>query len=218
MTTTTGVNANELIELCNHPVSCIKQVMWKSNLESTVENKLNFWGGLIPIIAICFEDGRDSCLYVAASDTRLVAHLSHPDDYDVVAGLTKQLKEEDDEYEDDELVGFFDLDSVVSPIPDWNNLEITKASVVTTINAPEIIGFCLWVNLGTRLGVFVAPLPGVTLSFNDACDSILSQAETAQQKGLVQISTKEFSCKETPIQIETIDWFDWLSKVSPNTN
>jgi len=218
VTTTTGVNANEILDLCDHPISCIKQVMWKSNLESTVDNKLNLWGGLIPIITICFEDGRDSCLYVAASDTRLVTHLSGPDDYDVVAGLTKHLKEEDDEFEDDELVGFFDLDSVVSPIPDWNSLEITKATVVTTIDTPAIIGFCLCVNLGTRLGVFVAPLPGVSLSFNDACDSILAQAETAQQKGLLQISTKEFAGKETPPQIETVDWFDWLSKSSRNTN
>jgi hypothetical protein len=84
--------------------------------------------------------------------------------------------------------------------------------VITTDKDNTIIGLCIWINLGIRLGLFVAPRPGITLSFNDTCDSILRQAEKAQQDGLVHIVSMEFRNKETPSQIETIDWFDWLRR------
>ncbi|MGY8768942.1 MAG: hypothetical protein ACKVH8_11025 [Pirellulales bacterium] len=48
------------------------------------------------------------------------------------------------------------------------------------------------------------------MSFNDTCDTILAQAEKSQEDGLVHIVTKEYQNKETPGQVDTIDWFDWL--------
>jgi|GEM_PF-6928980 hypothetical protein len=210
MNTTARLSAKEIIELCSNSIACVRQVAWKSSVNSTATGKKNYWGGRVPIIALCFEDRNNSCLFVGASDTSLSFRLTHPEDYDAVLSLANQLEEYN--YDHDELVGVFDLDSVVCPVSEWQNLGITKASVITTDKDNTIIGLCIWINLGIRLGLFVAPRPGITLSFNDTCDSILRQAEKAQQDGLVHIVSMEFRNKETPSQIETIDWFDWLRR------
>ncbi len=208
MTTTSVLRAEAIIELCSSPIACIRQVAWKNDDSTT--GKMHVWGGQTPIIAICFEDGNDSCLFVGATDTALAFRLSRSDDYDAVLSLANQIDKDD--FDNDELIGVFDLDSVVCPVSDWETLNITKASVIKTVEDNTVVGLCLGINLGTRLGLFVAPNPGITLSFNDTCDSILGQAENAQRDGLVHIISKEFSNRETPKQIDTIDWFDWLRR------
>jgi hypothetical protein len=207
MTTTAALTAEAIIELCSNSIACIRQVAWKND-DSATTGKINAWGGLAPIIAICFEGGNDSCLFVGATDTGLAFRLTHSEDYDAVLSLANEI--EQDDYDNDDLIGVFDLDSVVCPVSEWENLSITKASVITTVKDNTVVGLCLGINLGIRVGMFVAPNPGITLSFNDTCDSILGQAEKAQQDGLVHIVSKDFSNKETPKQIDTIDWFDWL--------
>ncbi|WP_298866053.1 hypothetical protein [uncultured Gimesia sp.] len=208
MTTTFKFAAEQIIELCSNSIDSIRQIAWKSDIDSTAVGKVNVWGGCAPIIEIIFGDENNSCLFVGATDTSLVFRSSHSDDYDAVLSLANQIEEGD--YDSDDLIGTFDLDSVVCPVPEWENLGITKALVITTDKDNTVVGLCLWVNLGIRIGLFVAPNPGITLSFNDTCDSILRQAEKAQQDGLVHIVSKEFSNKETPKQIDTIEWFDWL--------
>jgi hypothetical protein len=61
----------------------------------------------------------------------------------------------------EELVGTFDLYSVVSPVSGWENLDITKVSVITMTKSEDVVGLCMGVNLGIRLGLIVAPNPGI---------------------------------------------------------
>lgn len=211
MTTTAGITADEILELCSQPITCIRQIAWKSDTATNAAGKMNVWGGQTPIIAVCF-DKNNSCLFVGATDTSLVLRLAHIDDYDAVISLANQIGESD--YNDEELVGVFDLDSVVCPVPEWEVLDITKASVITATKNNVVIGICFTVNLGIRIGMFVNPFPGITLSFNDTCDLILRQAEQARQNGLVQFYSKEYPSRETPKQIDTIAWFDWLYHIN----
>ncbi|MCA8992176.1 MAG: hypothetical protein KDA88_09375 [Planctomycetaceae bacterium] len=202
------LNAEQIIDLCSKPINSIRQAVWSSETDSSTSGKIDAWGGCSPVLAIDFGDDRQSSLFVGASDTALFFRLSHRDDYQTVLSLTRQLEEND--RGSDDLIGMFDLASVVCPVSEWNHLDVTKVSVVTTNTSATVVGICLWINLGIRIGLFVAPYPGITLSFNDTCDSILRQAAQAQQNGLVHIVSKEFANKETPEQIETIDWYDWL--------
>lgn len=211
MTATIKITVNELLELCNYPIASIRQIAWKNKFESSTADKQNLWGGQTPVFSICFEDESNSCLFVAATDTSLIFRISHVDDYDCVAELSKQVGEHND-HDSEDLLGAFDLDSVICPVPDWENLSITRASVITTGSDDTIVGLCFFVNLGIRIGMFVAPNPGITLSFNDACDSVLSQADEAQKDGLVRVTTRVFANRKTPKQVDTIDWFDWLRK------
>ncbi|MEK6235784.1 MAG: hypothetical protein N2C14_13835 [Planctomycetales bacterium] len=207
---TPRITTDELLALSNYPISCIKQAAWKSIIASPAANKLNLWGRQTPVIAIGFEDEANSCLFVAASDTSLWFHVSRADDFDAVIDLVQRIDEEERDF--DELVGFFDLDSMVCPVPDWDQLVISKASVVTANDDNAVLGICFWVNFGVRIGLFVAPNPGVALSFNDHCDWILAQAEKEEEAGYVRIVTSDFSDTKTTKQLDEIDWFDWLHK------
>ena len=96
----------------------------------------------------------------------------------------------------------------LSPVPDWPCLQITKADVVATRKSANIIGFVLWVNLGIRIGFFVAPNPRIALSFNDSCDEILRQARAAEGSGTLEIAERVYLGRATPKEIATINWFD----------
>lgn len=207
MTTKEKLNASQLADLCQYSIVGIKQVIWNMETDEA-KLKIQGWGGQTPVISVCFDDPSNSCLLVAATDTSLALRLSQANDFEAVISLVNEIDEND--YTVDELVGMFDLDSVVSPVPDWDILSITKMSVITTELNQNIVGICISVNLGIRIGLFVAPNPGITLSFNDSCDLILAQAEKAQRDGLIRIDIEEYPNKETPKQISTIDWFDWL--------
>ncbi|MCA9032936.1 MAG: hypothetical protein KDA66_19110 [Planctomycetaceae bacterium] len=202
------LSAEQIIDLFSKPINSIRQAAWRSETDSSASGKIDVWGGCSPVLAIDFGDDQQSCLFMGATDTALLFRLSHCDDYKAVLGLTHQLG--GNESNSGGFIGMFDLASVVCPASEWNHLDVTKVSVVTTNTSVTIVGICLWINLGIRIGLFVAPYPGITLSFNETCDSILNQATQAQQDGLVHIVSKEFANKETPKQIETIDWYDWL--------
>ena len=203
------VDSNLVLKLFSHPISRVSQVMWKNEMLENDERVECGWPGVMPVFEFHFEDESRHCLLVASSDTKLLLKVVAGEDSSRAAEeFATDLNKSD--YLEGKIIGSFDLDSVLCPVPGWESIYPTKCFVVESVTSREVLGICIDCNLGIKIGVFVSPNCGATLSFDNSCDIILNQALSAENKGLVSVRTAEYPGKETPMQLATIDWFDWL--------
>jgi len=164
------------------------------------------WGGNNAVLVFQFANGCALLAAVVDDTIRLSLTDSSEDLHSDIERFASTFNCE----EDDEIIGLFDLDTVLSPVPEWQHLCATNATVISKQEDGAVLGICISVNLGIRIGMFVAPHAGATLSFNDSCDEIVRQAVEAEKSSLVKVETKSYTGRETPKQVNTIDWFDWL--------
>ena len=208
MATAMSTSAETLLELFGSPILRISQLTTRSD-EDENRSISRTWGGSSPVFVFELDGNKGSYLYVAASDSYLLMRVAQAVDENTLTQFLNDISEEEADREGDYDLGLFDLDSVVCPVPQWEKLSVTSAHVLTTTDG-RVIGFCVHVNLGVRIGIFVSPYAGATLAFNDSCDEVIRQAKSAEALGVVRVLTRDYTGTETPKQMETIDWFDWL--------
>jgi hypothetical protein len=191
-------------EFFANPIVRVSQLL--SRYEIDEDSSTDYWPGEVPVLVFTIEGGNgERSIAVAGRDYEL-RWRELDTTYDVVAQAERFVSEELER--DQKFIGIASLDSAMSPVPGWSEL---KANSVTIIEKnQELLGFSLLLNLGTRVGVFVAPNPGVTLTFNEQCDTVIEQARIHHDAGRLKTLTRTYEGKQTPKQFTEIDWFDWL--------
>ncbi|MBD3674264.1 MAG: hypothetical protein HUJ26_12135 [Planctomycetaceae bacterium] len=203
-----NINAETLLKLFQSPIERISQVAICSDEEDNASTISRSWGGVNPVFVLEFENKINRYLLISSSDESLQLRITQSLDRSEIVRFQNYTLDDEINLSND--VGLFDLDSIICPVPDWQHLDVTNLTIITAADGNGILGLCFQVNLGIRIGVFVSPYPGATLSFNDSCDEILQQAMRAETDGHVHLLSLEYPGKETPEHVSSIDWYDWL--------
>lgn len=213
----TPMRVDELLELFNSPILGFSEVMWLDHGRGASNGILEAHGGPDPAYMLQFDGPNATQVLISERDDGYLRFIvsSASDGRD--KALDRLVRPNSDS--DDELsrpVGLFYLGDLLLPVPEWSKLDVTKAIVVSRnccdILHDPILGFVIWVNLGVRLGLLTAPYPGLSVSFNDSCDTILAHAREAEREGIISLSVREYPGRESPGRLEDIKWFEWLTK------
>lgn len=193
-----------LFEFFENPIIRISHMLSRYDLDDESSNV--FWGGETPVLLFTVESRNDErSIVVAGRDFDLrFRELDSSDD--VITQAERFVAEE--LAREQKFICTASLDTVVNPVPGWHELKTTSITVIEEDR--NLLGFSLTINLGTRIGVFVTPNPGVTLTYNEQCDIIVGQARQLHEAKKIAVTTRTFIDRETPKQFQDIDWFDWL--------
>ena len=198
-------STSALFEFFSNPIVRVSQLLAKYELADESSNE--YWSSEVPVLLFTVEGGSgERTIAIAGRDYDLRWR-----EFDDVTDVLLQAEEfvSEELARDQTYSGTASLDVAINPVPGWSELKPTSVTIVDKDDS--LLGFCLSLNLGTRIGVFVAPNPGVTLMFNEQCDSVLEQAKAHHDSGRLRTQTKTLEGNETPKQFPEIDWFDWLT-------
>jgi hypothetical protein len=193
-----------LLEFFANPIVRVSQLLTKYELDDDSSSEL--WPGEVPVLVFTVETSNgERSVAIAGRDYDLCwRELSK--NCDAITEVEEFVLEELGR--DQTFSNIASLDVALNPIPGWSELKATSATIIEKDH--NLLGFCLSLNLGTRIGVFVAPNPGLTLTFNEQCDTVLRQARIHHDAERLTAHTKTFDGNDTPRQFPEIDWFDWL--------
>jgi hypothetical protein len=194
-----------LFEFFANPIVRVSQMLALYELDDESSNE--YWSSEVPVLVFTVEgnNGERSIAIAGRVYDLLWRELDESDD--IVLQVERFISEELSR--DQTYVAIASLDVAINPVPGWSDLKPTSVTIVD--KDASLLGFCLSLNLGTRLGVFVAPNPGVTLMFNEQCDIVLEQAKAHHEMGRLRVQAQVFDGNETSKQFDEIDWFDWLT-------
>lgn len=194
-----------LFDFFANPIVRVSQLLARYELDDEPSNE--YWSSEVPVLLFTVEGNNgERSVAVAGRDYDLRWRELDGSD-DIVLQVERFVSEELSR--DQTYAAIASLEVAINPVPGWSELKPTSITVVD--KSASLLGFCLSLNLATRLGVFVAPNPGVTLMFNDQCDIVLEQAKTHHETGHLRVQTQTFDGNETPKEFVEIDWFDWLT-------
>ena len=198
-------STSSLFEFFSNPIVRVAQLLAKYELDDESSNE--YWSSEIPVLLFTVEGGNGERTIAIVGRDYDLRWREFNDVTDVLVQGEKFVSEE--LARDQAYCGIASLDVAINPVPGWSELKPTSVTIVDKDDS--LLGFCLSLNLGTRIGVFVAPNPGVTLMFNEQCDSVMEQAKTHHDSGRLRIQTKALEGNATPKKFPEIDWFDWLN-------
>ncbi|MCY3011036.1 MAG: hypothetical protein NTY42_14625 [Planctomycetota bacterium] len=195
----------KLFEFFANPIVRVSQMLARHELDDDSSNE--YWSSEVPVLVFTVEgtNGERSIAIAGRDYDLLWCDLDESDD--IVLQVERFVSEELSR--DQTYTAIASLDIAINPVPGWSDLKPTSVTIVD--KDASLLGFCVSLNLGTRLGVFVAPNPGVTLMFNEQCDIVLEQAKSLHERGRLRVQKQVFDGNETPKQFVELDWFDWLT-------
>lgn len=198
-------NSTALFEFFANPLVRVSQMLAKYELDDEASNE--YWCSDIPVLVFTIESGNGERSIVIAGRDYDLCWRELEGNEDVLSQVERFVVEELSR--DQSYSAMASLDVAINPVPGWSELKPTSVSIVDKDGS--LLGFSLSLNLGTRMGVFVAPNPGATLVFNEQCDIVLNQARIHHEAGRLRVLTRNIDGNQTPKQFAEIDWFDWLT-------